>query len=56
MIYETLKEKPKYEKVIEYIREGSISETKKNPLIHRTNYPLRCSINQIPYKFWQIIL
>ena len=51
-IYEPLKEKPQYEKSVEYVKEGSISETKKKTVMNRNNYPLRGSINQIPYKFW----
>lgn len=38
VVYEPLKEKPQYEKTVEYVREGSISETN--------------SKSQIPYKFW----
>ena len=52
VVYEPLKEKPQYEKTVEYVREGSISETKKKTEMNRINYPLRGSINQIPYKFW----
>lgn len=52
VIYEPLKEKPHYEKLVEYTREGSISEAKKKTLTHKINYPLWGSINQIPYKFW----
>ncbi len=38
VVYEPLKEKPQYEKSVEYVREGSISKIN--------------SKNQIPYKFW----
>ena len=38
VVYEPLKEKPQYEKSVECIREGTISDTN--------------SKNQIPYKFW----
>lgn len=38
VVYEPLKEKPQYEKSVEYVREGSISATN--------------SKSQIPYKFW----
>ncbi|MBP3820481.1 hypothetical protein J6G99_02420 [bacterium] len=38
VVYEPLKEKPSYEKSVEYVREGSISETN--------------SKSQIPCKFW----
>ena len=38
VVYEPLKEKPQYEKSVEYVREGSISKIN--------------SKNQIPYKYW----
>jgi hypothetical protein len=52
VVYEPLKEKPQYEKTVEYVREGSISETNKRTNALRHKYPLNGSINQIPYKFW----
>lgn len=54
VIYEPLNEKPQYEKSIEYIREGSISETQKhNPSIHSYYRNSRLgSLHQIPYRFW----
>ena len=53
IIYEPLNEKPMYEKSVEFVREGSISETKKNPLIYRNNdSSYRGSVNQSPYKYW----
>ena len=52
VVYEPLKEKPQYEKTIEYVRKGSISEINNKTNILRHQYPLNGSINQIPYKFW----
>jgi hypothetical protein len=53
IIYEPLKEKPQYEKSIEFVREGSISETKKNPIIYNGDiYLPKGGINQIPYRYW----
>jgi hypothetical protein len=52
VVYEPLKEKPQYEKTVEYVREGSISETNNKTNMLRHQYPLNGSINQIPYKFW----
>ena len=52
IIYEPLKEKPQYEKSIEYVREGSISEVNKKTVMNTHYYPLKGSINQLPYKFW----
>ena len=52
IIYEPLKEKPEYEKSVEYEIEGSISEKNKNINIRRTGYHPNGSINQIPYKYW----
>ena len=52
VIYEPLKEKPKYEKSVEYIREGTISEaTEKNTVTNRP-YHSGNSIRQFPYIFW----
>ena len=51
VIYEPLKEKPKYEKSIEYVREGTISEaTEKNTVTASKNY--EGSVKQFPYIFW----
>jgi len=52
VVYEPLKEKPQYEKTVECVREGSISEVNNKTKILRHQYPLNGSINQIPYKFW----
>ncbi len=58
VVYEPLKEKPQYEKTVEYTREGSISETNKNHNIHNISgiyrgfYGYEGNINQIPYRFW----
>ncbi len=46
VIYEPLKEKPQYEKTVEVIKEGSISETDKD------NRGKKGHSNQIPYMYW----
>ena len=56
IIYEPLTEKLQYDKSVEIIREGAISETPKNNLLidHRLaniRSKLNCS-HQIPYRFW----
>ena len=47
-IYEPLTAKPQYEKHIEYIREGSISEINKNFGLNNQV----SSINHVPYRYW----
>lgn len=53
-IYEPLKEKPQYEKRIEFVREGSISETNKKHNISRIyrGFGYEGNIHQIPYRYW----
>ena len=46
VIYEPLNEKPQYEKTVEVIREGSISETEKD------NRGKKGHSHQIPYMYW----
>ena len=38
VVYEPLKEKPIYEKSVEFVRHGEISKTKKDNIIHGTIY------------------
>lgn len=53
VIYEPLKEKPKYEKSIEFVREGTITEaTEKNTIISSPSRCVEGSIKQFPYIFW----
>lgn len=56
VIYEPLKEKPQYEKCVEYIREGSISEVNNKVRHNHLNDSLYSNIygstNQIPYRYW----
>jgi len=52
IIYEPLKEKPKYEKSVEFVREGTISEaTEKNVCLDRV-YTREDSLKRFPYIFW----
>ena len=52
ILYEPLKEKPEYEKSVEYEIEGSISEKNKNINNHKIAYSPFGSINPIPYRYW----
>lgn len=56
VIYEQLEEKPQYEKSVEYIREGSISEANKkaeqNRITRSTYQSIYGSTDQIPYRYW----
>lgn len=56
VIYKPLKEKPQYEKCVEYVREGSISEVnkmvKQNSHMGSAYSRLYGSISQIPYRYW----
>lgn len=56
VVYEPLEEKPQYEKSVEYIREGSISEVNqkanRNTLLSSSYNRLYGSVNQIPYRYW----
>lgn len=56
VIYEQLEEKPQYEKSVECIREGSISEANKkaehNRITRSTYQSIYGSVDQIPYRYW----
>ncbi len=51
-IYEELKEKPKYEKIVEQVREGSISEVKNDVKFQKVIYKHLDSSLKIPYIYW----
>ncbi len=52
IIYKPLEEKPKYEKSVEYVREGTITEaTRENTVVNRTN-DSSGNPGQFPYMFW----
>lgn len=48
VIYEPLTEKPQYEKFVEYLREGSISEIKEKAGLNL----FVGGTNRIPYRYW----
>ena len=52
IIYEPLKEKPRYEKTTEVLNEGSISENKRNNHKWPKDYFPNGSSHQIPFRFW----
>ncbi len=52
VIYEPLKEKPQYEKSVEFVREGTISEATENNSIVNKRYTSQGSIKHFPYIFW----
>ncbi len=52
VIYEPLKGKPKYEKSVEFVREGTISEATENNSTVNKRYTPQGSIRQFPYIFW----
>ena len=52
VIYEPLKQKPQYEKSVEFTREGTISEATANNSNANKRYSPRGSIKKFPYIFW----
>lgn len=52
VIYEPLKEKPQYEKSVEFVREGTISGAAENNTAVNKKYTSQESIKQFPCIFW----